>query len=120
MTWPSYLPVPQKRPVSGGDIAASVTALVVALLIGAVAAVLGLFSVAFLDYCPPPRCSTEGAVSAVFTAVIAAAGIFVVGLVATIVALVCRRRGWPYAVGTLVLVVIALFCGGVGYSMAVG
>ena len=90
------------------------------MLIGAAAAVFALFSLAFLDYCPPESCSAEGAVTAVGTALIAAFAIGVVGLVATIVQLVRRRPGWPFAVATLVLCVIAVVCGGVGYAMAVG
>jgi hypothetical protein len=37
-----------------------------------------------------------------------------------VIQLVRRKRGWPFAVGTLVLCGIAVFLGGVGYSMAVG
>jgi hypothetical protein len=106
--------------MSAGDLAVSITALVVTVLIGAVAAVFGLFSVAFLDYCPPESCSAEGAVTAVGTALIAAFAIGVVGLIATIVQLFRRKPGWPFAVSTLVLCVLAVVCGGIGYAMAVG
>ena len=121
MGQPSYPVVrPPKPPMSGGDLAVSIAALVVTVLIGAVAAVFGLFSLAFLDHCPPESCSAEGAVTAVGTALIAAFAIGVVGLIATVVQLVRRKPGWPFAVATLVLCVIAVVCGGVGYAMAVG
>jgi hypothetical protein len=120
-SYPSYpAPVPPKPPISGADLAVSITALVVTVLVGAVGAVFGLFSLAFLDYCPAPRCSIDGAVTAVMTAVGAALVIGVAGLVVTVVQLFRRKRGWPFAVGTLVLCVIALVCGGVGYAIAVG
>ena len=53
---------PVKPPISGGDLAVSVTALVATMLLGGGAAVFGLFSLVFLDYCPPESCSAEGAV----------------------------------------------------------
>lgn len=115
--YPAGMPKP---PISGGDLAVSITALVVTVLVAAVGAVLGLFSLAFLDYCPPPNCSVDGAVTAVVTAVAATFAIGVAGLVATVVQLVRRKPGWPVAVATLGLCVIALFCGAIGYGMAVG
>ncbi len=109
-----------KPPVSGGDVAVSVTALILTVLLGAVAAFFGLFSLAFLDSCPPATCSVDGAVTAVMTGLGIAAVIGVVGLVVTVVQLIRRKRGWPFAVATLVLCTIAVFLGGVGYVMAVG
>ena len=85
-----------------------------------VAAALGLFSLAFLDYCPPESCSAEGAATAVGTALFIAFAIGVVGLVVTVVQLFRRKRGWPFAVATLVLCALAVVLGGVGYAMAVG
>ncbi len=111
---------PPKAPVSGGDVAVSVTALILTVLLGAVAAFFGLFSLAFLDSCPPATCSVDGAVTAVMTALGVAATIGVVGLVVTVVQLVRRKRGWPFAVATLALCTIAVLLGGVGYVMAVG
>jgi hypothetical protein len=40
--------------------------------------------------------------------------------VVTVVQLFRRKRGWPFAVATLVLCTLAVFLGGVGYAMAVG
>lgn len=87
---------------------------------GAVAAVFGLFSLAFLDNCPPESCSAEGAVTAVGAALLIAFVIGVAGLVVTVVRLIRRKSGWPFAVATLVLCAVAVFLGGVGYAMAVG
>jgi hypothetical protein len=109
-----------KPPVSGWDIGVSIAALVITALMGAVAAVFGLFLLAFLDHCPPESCSVDGAVNAVGTSLIVAFLIGVAGLVVTIVQLIRRRPGWPFAVATLVLCAIAIVFGGVGYSMAVG
>lgn len=75
---------------------------------------------AFLDHCPPATCSVDGAVTAVFTALLVAGGVGVVGMVLTVVLLVVRKTAWPFAVGTLVLCALVLFLGGVGYAAAVG
>ena len=121
MTQPGYpVAAPLKPPMSRSDLWISIAVLVVTAGSGAVAAVPGLFSVAFLDYCPPESCSAEGAVTAVGIALIIAFVIGVLGVVATIVQLVRRKPAWPVAVGTLVLCMIALGCGVVGYSVAVG
>lgn len=106
--------------MSRSDLWISIAILVATAGLGAVASVLGLFSVAFLDYCPPESCSAEGAVTAVGVALIVAFVIGALGLMATIVQLVRRKRAWPFALGTLVLCMIALGCGVVGYSVAVG
>jgi hypothetical protein len=106
--------------VSGADLAISITALIITVLLGAVAAVFGLFSLAFLDHCPPESCSVDGAVTAVGTALLIAFAVGVVGLVVTVIQLFRRKRGWPFAVATLVLCMLAVFLGGVGYAMAVG
>ena len=118
MVHPSYRP--PKPPVSGADLAISITALIITVLLGAVAAVFGLFSLAFLDHCPPESCSVDGAVTAVGTALLVAFAVGVVGVVATVVQLFRRKRGWPFAVATLALCLLAVFLGGVGYATAVG
>jgi hypothetical protein len=122
MGQPSYPPParPGKPPRSGVDLAISIGALIVTALMGALAAFFGLFLLAFLDHCPPQTCSIDGAVNAVGTALVVAFLIGVVGLIVTVVQLVRRKPGWPFAVATLVLCLIAFFLGGVGYSMAVG
>lgn len=120
MGQPSYAaPRPPKPPVSGADIAVSITVLVLTALLIAGGAVMGLFSLAFLDHCPPETCSPQGAVNAVVTALLVAVAIGIVGLIATVVQLIRRARGWPFAVATLALCVIVFFFGGLAYSMAV-
>jgi hypothetical protein len=114
-------PAPSSKPaMSGPDLAVSITALVLTVLLGIATAVLGMFSLAFLDHCPPESCSADDAFTAVATALVIAMAIGAVGLVATIVALYRRRRAWPFAIATLVLCLIAFVLGGVGYAVAVG
>ncbi|MCV7151123.1 hypothetical protein H7I57_07470 [Mycobacterium pyrenivorans] len=119
MAYPGY-PPPAKPPRSGADLAISIAALTLTVLLGAAAAFFGLFSLAFLDHCPPETCSVDGAVNAVFTSLLIAGGIGVVGVGLTVVALVRRKRGWPFAIATLALCALAVFLGGVGYTAAVG
>jgi hypothetical protein len=115
-----YPAPPPKPPMSGSDLAVSITALVFTVLLGITAAVLGMFSLAFLDSCPPESCSADDAVTAVGTALVIAVAVGAVGLTATIVALYRRKRAWPFAIATLVLCLIAFVLGGVGYAVAVG
>ena len=119
MGHPGY-PPPPKPPVSGGDLAISIVALILTVLLGVVASVFGLFLLAFLDHCPPESCSVDGAVTAIGTALLVAFVIGVGGLIVTVIQLFRRKRGWPFAIGALVLCALAVFLGGVGYSMAVG
>ncbi|MBX7434506.1 hypothetical protein JDV09_20730 [Mycobacterium sp. Y57] len=118
--YPGYGHPPPARPQrSGADMAISITVLVFIVALGGIAAVMGLFSVAFIDHCPPATCSIEGAVTAVFTSLLVAGGIGVAGVVLTIVQLVRRRTAWPFAVATLALCLMTLFVGAVGYVAAV-
>jgi hypothetical protein len=111
---------PPKPPISGPDLAVSISALVAAALLGIAAAVFGMFSLAFLDYCPPQSCSAGDAFTAVASALAVAAAVGAIGLTVTVVALYRRRLAWPFAIATLVLCLIALMLGGVGYAVAVG
>jgi hypothetical protein len=121
MGYPSYPgPPPAKAPVATHDLLISIAALVLTLALGVIAAAMGLFMLAFLDYCPPQSCSAERAVSAVGTALLIAFAIGVVGLIVTVIQLYRRKPGWPFALGTLGLCSVAIFVGGVGYATAVG
>jgi hypothetical protein len=115
-----YQPPPPKPPLSTTDMVISIGALIFTVAFGVAAATMGLFSLAFLDYCPPQSCSAEGAVTAVGSALLAAFAIGVVGLVVTVVQLYRRKPGWPFAVATFVLCALAVVLGGIGYAMAVG
>ncbi len=90
------------------------------MLLGATAAFFGLFSLAFLDHCPPATCSVDGAVNAVFTSLLTVAATGLIGLVVTVIQLVRRKPAWPFAVGTFVLCGVAISLGAIGYSAAVG
>jgi hypothetical protein len=111
---------PPKPSIATTDLAVSIGALVLTVMFGVVAAAMGLFSLAFLDSCPPETCSVDGAVTAVATALLAGCAIGVVGLVVTVIQLYRRKPGWPFAVATFALCALAIVLGGVGYAMAVG
>jgi hypothetical protein len=121
MAHPSYPPqrLP-KPPIATANLWVSIGALVLTVAFGVVAAAMGVFSLAFLDSCPPQTCSAEGAVTAVGIALLAAFAIGVVGLVVTVIQLYRRKPGWPFAVATFVLCALAVALGGVGYAIAVG
>ncbi|MGX9791879.1 hypothetical protein [Mycobacterium sp. MMS18-G62] len=121
MGYPSYPPPRAPKPaIATADLLISIGVLILTVALGVVAAAMGLFSLAFLDYCPPESCSVDGAVNAVGLALIIAFGIGVVGLALTIIQLYRRKPGWPFAVGTFALCAVAIFFGGVGYAAAVG
>jgi hypothetical protein len=120
MGHPGYpAPQPAKPPIGTTDLVISIGALILMVGFGAVAATMGLFSLAFLDYCPPESCSADGAATAVGIALLAAFAIGVAGLVVTVIQLYRRKPGWPFAVATFVLCTLAVGLGGVGYAMAV-
>jgi hypothetical protein len=119
--YPGYVAGPAPSPpLSRTDLVISVATLAVTAACGALAALLGVFLLAFLDDCPPETCHVESAVTAIGAGLLVAFGIGVIGLVATVIQLVRRKPAWPFAVATLVLVLIALGGGVVAYSAAVG
>ena len=109
-------PAPPRRT---GDLVVSVAALVIVAVVIAVGVLVGVFALAFLDSCYAPRCSEGGAWAAVGAGLVAAATIGIAGMVATIVRLTRRRSAWPFAVSALVLAVLVLAVGAVGYTAAV-
>jgi hypothetical protein len=114
-------PVPgPKPPLITWDVVLSVVLLVLAALLVAFGVLFGIFSVAFLDYCPPDRCSAGGAFAAVGIALLVAVVIVIAGLVFTILRIMRRRISWPFAAGALVLCALALLGGAGGYGLAVG
>jgi hypothetical protein len=121
MAHPGYPPPrPPKPPIATTDLWVSIGVLIVTVIFGGASAVMGLFSLAFLDYCPRETCSAGGAATAVGTALLAAFAIGVLGLVLTVIRLYRRKSGWPFAVATFVLCALAVVLGGVGYAAAVG
>ena len=117
-----YAPYPYapQQPRSAADVTASVLMMVMTVLLGGLAAVIGVFMLAFIDHCPPATCSIDGAVTAVIGALAVAALVGVTGVVLTMVAIGRRKKSWPLAAGTLGLCVVVLFGGFVGYFVAVG
>jgi hypothetical protein len=61
----------------------------------------GVFSLAFLDSCPPEHCSADGAAT-------------------TVIRLARRRPGWPFAVATLGACAVVGVCGVIAYAAATG
>lgn len=111
---------PPKPPVAATDVAISVSLLVITAVVGVGSAAMGLFMLAFLDYCPPERCSAQGAVTAVGTALLVAFAFGIVGVIVTVIQLYRRKPGWPFALGALALCSLTVLMGGVGYLIAVG
>jgi hypothetical protein len=119
-SYPAYPAQPSKPPIVRTDLWISIGVLAFTVVFGVVAATMGLFSLAFLDYCPRESCSAEGAATAVGTGLLAALAIGVIGLVVTVIQLYRRKPGWPFAVATFLLCALAVVLGGVGYAAAVG
>jgi hypothetical protein len=117
---PFPAPAPVRPPRSGMDLGLSVTLLVLTYVGGAAAAVLGVFMMAFTDYCPPATCDIDAGVTAAMTGFGVAALIAMAGTVVTIVALVRRARAWPWALGTMVLCGVGCALALAGYLTAVG
>lgn len=111
---------PAQPPRSGTDLTVSIITMVLIVLLGGLAGFMGVFSLAFLDHCPPATCSVDGAVTAVMTALALAALVGLVGIVLTIVRLAQRKPAWPFAIGTLGCCVVVLFGGAMAYTVAVG
>lgn len=98
----------------------SVAALVVGTVLVGLAGFAGVFSLVFLDYCPPATCSATGAALSVVGGLAVAAIIGIAGLVLTIVRLSRRRAGWPFATAALVLSVLALAGGIAALAASLG
>jgi hypothetical protein len=61
MAHPGYpQPRPAKPPIATTDLTISIGALVLTVVFGVVAAAMGLFSLAFLDYCPRRAAARKG------------------------------------------------------------
>jgi len=118
---PPYPNPPYQNPPSPtSDRVVSIIALVLAALVVAGGAFMGVMMLAFLDYCPEATCSVSGAVNAVVTSVGIAVVMGVGGLVLTAIRLGRRRTAWPFAVGTLVLCGLTFVAGGFAFGVAVG
>ncbi|MDJ0393384.1 hypothetical protein QMK17_08565 [Rhodococcus sp. G-MC3] len=112
--------IQNRPPVPGWDVAISVASLVFTFMLGGLAVLAGIFSLAFLDYCPTGTCSAGGAVTAVAATLVTAGVVGVVGLILTIVRIARKRISWPFAVGTLLLCLLTCTVGAAFYVAAVG
>ncbi|SOX52914.1 hypothetical protein MAAFP003_1582, partial [Mycobacterium ahvazicum] len=101
-------------------VALSVVLMVVAVVGWGATAGMEFMFLAFTDYCPPEHCSTDRAATSVLLSVSVVAAATVLGCIATVIRLVRRRSGWPYAVATLAISALAELLGVVGYFAAVG
>jgi len=110
---------PTKRPILGWDIAVSIAVLLLGGGFLVVAAVIDLFSSAFVDRCPVRTCSAGAAVASLGISWFVMLLLVIIGAVLTIVSLVRRRQSWWIALLTLVLVVAVWIVGFVLYSQAV-
>ena len=115
---PPPLPPPPQR--SAADVTVSIIVMAITVFTGGAGAVMGLFSLAFLDHCPPESCSANAAVSVVMTTVGVAALIALTGLIVTIARLGARKKAWPFAVGTMTAMLVVFFLGAMAYTVAVG
>lgn len=108
-----------KRPFLGWDLAVSIAVLLLGGGFLMVAAVLDLFSAAFVGSCPVRTCSAGAAVASLGISWFVMLLLVIIGTVLTILSLVRRRRSWWIALLTLVLVVSVWIVGFVLYSQAV-
>jgi hypothetical protein len=108
------------RRVRAWDVALAVLLLVLAGITGVFGAFLGVFTLAFLDYCPPASCSADGAVAALFGAGTVALLLVVAGVIAVVVTLRSRRRAWWVGLVAFVLVIVAWVVGFVLFGVAIG
>ncbi|WP_043986129.1 hypothetical protein [Mycolicibacterium llatzerense] len=120
MTYGYPPPPPAKPPISSGDLAASISALVLTYVGGGVAAFFAVFAMAFTDYCPPATCHIDAGINAIAAGFIAAALVALAGTVFTVIRLVKRLRAWPFAVGTMGLCAVLCLFGIGAYLAAVG
>jgi uncharacterized BrkB/YihY/UPF0761 family membrane protein len=102
------------------DIILSVVFLVLAVGGALVGAVSQVFILAFTDYCPQTTCHINEAVNSVFVTWAVIAVVLLASIVATIVRLIRRRRGWWVALIGAVVVYVGALVGFVLYVSAVG
>ena len=120
MTYGYPPPTPARPPLSSGDLAASISALVLTYVGGGVALAFGVFAMAFTDYCPPATCHIDAGINAMAAGFIAAMVVALAGTVVTVIRMVKRRPAWPFAVGTLGLCALLCALAIGGYIAAVG
>ena len=111
--------IPSPPRTNSADLTVSILLIVLTVLTVGAGSLMGVFSLAFLDNCPPQTCSVDGAVSASMTTVAIAALVGLAGIVTTIVRLATRKRAWPFAIGTLAACIAVFVVGAMAYTGAV-
>lgn len=111
---------PAHRPVIGWDVALSGIALATTGMLLAFGVFCALFLVAFLEYCPPPVCSSSRMLVSVAGSLVVAVAAGIAGSAVTVLRIAARRISWPFALVTLVVTAIAIGAGAVGYAGAIG
>jgi hypothetical protein len=111
--------IPPPPRTNSADLTVSILLIVLTVLTVGAGSLMGVFSLAFLDNCPPQTCSVDGAVSASMTTVAIAALVGLAGIVTTIVRLATRKRAWPFAIGTLGACIAVFLVGALAYTGAV-
>jgi len=111
--------IPSPPRTNSADLTVSILLIVLTVLTVGAGSLMGVFSLAFLDNCPPQTCSVDGAVSASMTTVAIAALVGLAGIVTTIVRLATRKRAWPFGVGTLAACIAVFVVGAMAYTGAV-
>jgi hypothetical protein len=115
-----YPPPPRvKPPVDTSDMVISIIAMVLTVLGGGGAALMGLMLMALTDDCPPVTCNIDLGIKLLFAAFLVAGAIAVAGIGLTVIRLARRLRAWPFAVGGLMLTAAACVLGLAGYTSAV-
>ena len=100
------------------DIALSIVLLVFTYVAFLVGALLAVFSVAFIDYCPAP-CSAAAAAGAQVSTGVVLASVALVATILTIVLLVVRRRAWWVGAASLLIMLIGWIVGFALYAAAI-
>ncbi|WP_139317195.1 MULTISPECIES: hypothetical protein [unclassified Pseudonocardia] len=109
-----------RGPVIGWDVALSGIALTVTGMLIALGVFGAVFLVAFLDYCPPPACSSSRLLVSVAGSLAVAVAAGIAGLAMTVLRIVERRLSWPFALVTLAITTVAIGVGTAGYTSAIG
>lgn len=85
-----------------------------------VSAFIAIFSLAFIDYCPPQSCSSEAAFSCLFAAGVASVVVAIGGFVGGLIRILRRAPSWWVSVGAFVLCLICWAGGFISAARAVG
>ena len=120
VTGPATVPTAAQPRIRKADAVVSAMALAVVAAVVAMGVLGGVFLLAFLDDCAPPRCSSDGAWAAIVTSLAVGALAGIAGLAVTVRRIVRGRIAWPFAVVTLVVCAVAVGGGFVAYRFAVG